>query len=100
MGECKNKHLYSYYLEDYSNDWSKPLPDNSIIFSNLKSGEYEFKVKSFDNNLKELNETRIELILKKDKHAPLYLIMIIIIVFISNPRGIGFFPTLILLEKP
>lgn len=47
--------LYSYILEGNEKNWSKPSKQNQVIFSNINSGNYTFKVKIVDNLGKQIS---------------------------------------------
>ncbi|WP_430810004.1 MULTISPECIES: hybrid sensor histidine kinase/response regulator transcription factor [unclassified Carboxylicivirga] len=44
------KNVYSYMLENSSEEWSKPTTDRRVKYNNLKAGEYIFKVKAANND--------------------------------------------------
>ncbi len=39
------KAFFSYYLDGFDNEWSKPSKDNEIIFTNLSPGDYLLNIK-------------------------------------------------------
>ncbi len=45
-----SENLYSYRLEGYENEWSAPLTNHSIRYTNIPPGKYTFKVKSKAHN--------------------------------------------------
>ena len=46
--EINKKIYYSYKLENYNKQWSKPQSSNEISFSNLSSGYYILKIREVD----------------------------------------------------
>lgn len=44
--EKESKNVYSYYLEGFDNKWSDWTSENKKEYTNLREGEYIFKVKS------------------------------------------------------
>jgi PAS domain S-box-containing protein len=46
--EVNKKIYYSYKLENYNKQWSKPQTSNEISFSNLSSGYYVLKMREVD----------------------------------------------------
>ena len=46
--EINKKIYYSYKLENYNKQWSKPQSNNEISFSNLSSGYYILKIREVD----------------------------------------------------
>jgi PAS domain S-box-containing protein len=50
-----NDSFYSIYLEGADKNWSKPTQINEVTYSNLKPGQYVFKVRLLDRQFKVLN---------------------------------------------
>ncbi len=58
---------YSYFLENFDNDWNEPSVNRSATYTNLDPGEYSFQVKTVSIDRKESN---LGPILKIVVHAP------------------------------
>jgi len=46
---------YSYFLENFDNDWNEPSVNRSATYTNLDPGEYSFQVKTVSIDRKESN---------------------------------------------
>ncbi len=46
---------YSYYLENFDNDWTEPSVSRSATYTNLDPGEYTFRVKTVSIDRQESN---------------------------------------------
>jgi signal transduction histidine kinase/DNA-binding response OmpR family regulator/ligand-binding sensor domain-containing protein len=64
------KHLYSWKLEGYDKEWTKPTTSSAATFTNLKSGKYTLVVKTF---LKGQQEIAVERRLAIKVFAPWWL---------------------------
>jgi signal transduction histidine kinase/AraC-like DNA-binding protein len=45
-----DKNQYSFYLENYENDWRKPGTEHTAYYTNLDPGDYIFHVKGSNSN--------------------------------------------------
>jgi len=58
---------YQYRLKGYSKGWSEPIKDRSVRFGNVRSGEYTFQVRAYNEN-GIVTETPVSLDIKVKKY--------------------------------
>jgi serine phosphatase RsbU (regulator of sigma subunit) len=75
---------YSYFLEGFSDSWSKWSYSRNIVFTNLKEGDYVLKVRARDifGNVSKTTELRFSILSPWYRTWWAYLIYIIIVVLI------------------
>ena len=80
----QNKELkYSVFLEGFDTEWSPPVKQNSITFTNLSHGKYTFQVKASIDNLNWSTPTHFTFTIKKPYYLETWFFLLIAIVFIA-----------------
>ena len=83
----RNKELkYSVFLEGFDTEWSPPVRQKSITYTNLPHGVYTFKVKATVNSLNWSKPTYFSFTIKKPFYLEVRFFLLIILLFI----GVGF----------
>jgi ligand-binding sensor domain-containing protein/two-component sensor histidine kinase len=74
----QNKELrYSVILESFDTEWSPPVKQNSITFTNLSYGTYTFKVKATTDNLNWSEPTSFSFTIKKPYYLDLWFFLLV-----------------------
>lgn len=76
-----SKILYSWKLEGFYNEWSKPSHDNIIRYTNLNPGKYKLRVRSIsEETLKVLEERNIDIVISPPFWGTIWAILLYIVV--------------------
>lgn len=74
----QNKELkYSVFLEGFDTEWSPPVRQNSITFTNLSYGKYTFKVKATIDNLNWSKSTAFTFTIKKPYYLEVWFFVLL-----------------------
>ena len=79
-----SKMKYSWKLEGFDKEWSKPSANNFATYTNLESGDYQFKVKVFNKYNIESNVKGISIKVTSPwwKTTNAYIIYVILIILL------------------
>lgn len=84
-----SENLYSYQLEGYENEWSAPLSNHSIRYTNIPPGEYTFKVKSKAHNEDwSKNELMIGITIQKPYYQKLWFQLLAALLLLGGIWGV------------
>jgi AraC family chitin signaling transcriptional activator len=87
---------YQYILEGYLDQWSPLSEDSEVVFSNLKPGDYFFKVKSYYGGIVSSNEKTFEFSIQPPWYwsnlmITNYILTLVITIFFINRAYINFY---------
>ena len=94
-----NKMKYSWILEGFENDWSKPSANNFATYTNLESGKYTFKVIAINKYNNESNQRVIGLTVLSPWWNTTLAFVVYVILLIILIVGIIHFSTVIIKKK-
>lgn len=55
---------FSWILEDIDSEWSRPVNNRSLTYTNLPTGSYQLKIRMYDNSLSQIVDERVINIIK------------------------------------
>ncbi len=94
-----SKMKYSWMLEGFDKDWSKPSSNNFVSYTNLESGKYEFKVKAFNKYNLESNLRSLKIKVSSPWWTTTNAFIVYAILIILLLVGIVYFTTVIMNKK-
>ncbi|WP_162198169.1 hybrid sensor histidine kinase/response regulator transcription factor [Geofilum rubicundum] len=56
---------FSWFLEGFDTEWSRPVTNRTLNYTNLPTGSYQLKIRLYDNSMSEIIDERTLEIVKK-----------------------------------